>query len=109
MKMPPPSATMDQPSPMPSKMRPPGAPEPESKPAGEGQKVSPEDAGVVRNNEHCIDCSNYSPESGDCSKVEGYFDAQDSCVNYFDPIGDEEPDADDAGGPPDQDRDDSTG
>lgn len=76
--------------------------------AGQGS-VSPEKAIVVRGDEHCKDCENYQPESGACSEVSGYFDPEDACVKYFKPLGNGEPDADDQGGPPDNDQDDMSG
>lgn len=94
-----------------------GIPKPDGKsgrmaPPGAGQggpagKMSPDEAIVIRANEHCIDCQNYNPQDGSCSKVDGNFDPQDSCHEAFSPISGGEPDADDQGGPSDQDADDS--
>ena len=77
-------------------------------PKGDG-KSSPEEAGVVRADEHCVDCAHYDPTSGDCAKVSGSFDPQDACMQYFEKIGADEPDADEEGGPPDEDADDMAG
>jgi hypothetical protein len=75
----------------PSKSGPPGDDKPdtpdESTPKPEdGGKVSPEQAVVLRAGEECHMCQNYAPESGECSKVEGYFDPEDRCIKYFTPI-----------------------
>lgn len=77
-------------------------------PAAGKAKASAEQAHVVRNNEHCKDCVHYQGESGECEKVDGTFDPEDSCVRYFEAAGggEKEPDADEAGGMPDQDADD---
>jgi hypothetical protein len=86
------------------KMAPPGTPD---KPQGSG-KASPEEAGVVKADAHCIDCQNYAPDTGACSAVDGTYDPDDACSKYFQPVADddsgEEPDADDAAGegPPPQ-------
>lgn len=60
-------------------------------------KASPEEAGVIRSGEHCIDCQHYDASTGECEKVEGTFDPSDGCVKYFEPLsgGDKEPDASD--------------
>ena len=67
------------------KMPPPGM---EDTPQGSG-KASREDAGFRGDDERCIDCSNYDPSSGDCSKVEGSMSPQDTCAQYFQPVDDE--------------------
>lgn len=90
--------------PMKSKMAPPGMED--KKPMG---KASPEDAQVIRADMHCLDCHNYDPTSGECSKVEGSFDPQDGCVKFFEAIGQDEPDDDDMGGEPAGDVDDMGG
>jgi hypothetical protein len=81
------------------KMAPPGSDAPQ-----EGGKASPEEAGVRREDEKCIDCENYDPQTGDCSKVAGTFSPQDTCGLYFHAVDDDEsneqPDADDSGAPP---------
>lgn len=107
-RMPPPGLTVvighpkgDMPKPG-GRMQPPGM---QDGPTGSG-KASPEDAGVVRSDEHCIDCKNYDPTSGECAKVDGSYDPQDGCKDYFDKIGGDEPDADESGGMPDDDADD---
>ena len=92
-----PAAVADKPSRMP----PPGGLVNSSK-----GKATPEDSQVIRANEHCIDCSNYDPTSGECEKVQGSFDPQDACSEYFSAIGSDEPDADDEGGASDADADD---
>jgi hypothetical protein len=64
-----------------------------------GGKSSPEEAGVVRSDAHCIDCENYAPDTGSCAKVQGTFSPDDACSKYFEPVNDDEssesPDADD--------------
>ena len=69
-------------------------------------KVSPEDAKVYRAGQNCINCTMYEPVNGECSKVAGNLDPQDGCLEYFDPIGGDEPDEDDMGGESDNDEDD---
>ena len=75
-----------------------------------GGKVSREKALVVPEDHHCSECLNYDATSGECSKVEGIFEAQDACLRYFkhaQPEDEEsEPDEDDRGGAPDMDSDD---
>src|SRR5882757_9061283 len=96
MRMPPPGQSGSPSAPPGMQMPPPGmdADKPPGKPTG---KASPEDAGVIRADEHCIDCTNYSPDSGECARVEGSYDPQDGCVQYFQPTPGE-PDADGQGG-----------
>jgi hypothetical protein len=58
-----------------------------------GKKHSREEAHFVPASRHCKDCENYEATSGDCKEVEGVFDAEDSCLTYFEPMegsGDEE-------------------
>jgi hypothetical protein len=62
------------------------------------EKMSPERAIVIRENEHCRNCENYHPEDGSCEAVEGVFAPEDACYACFEPIGDEQ--QPDAGGPP---------
>jgi hypothetical protein len=60
---------------------------------GAGGKVSREKALVIDENHRCDNCQNYDATSGDCSKVEGYFDPGSACLRYFEPMegsGDEE-------------------
>src|SRR5215469_12019357 len=87
-----------------------GAPERQNPPGTDetwgGQKVSGEEAGLVLEGEHCIDCTMYHPDTGECDKVEGSLATADGCAKYFDPIEGKEPDADDQGGQPDNDADD---
>lgn len=74
---------------------------------GKSGKASAEEAGVVLDSEHCIDCKNYHPDTGECDKVDGIYSPQDGCHEYFTAIDHGgEPDADDAGGVPDGDADD---
>jgi hypothetical protein len=69
-------------------------PQLESDPSGgPGGKASPADAHVVKADHHCKDCENWDPSSGDCSEVDGNYDAEDACIKYFEPIG--SPDDDD--------------
>lgn len=86
--------------PSPDKMPPPGMTD---KPTGDG-KVSPEEAEVYRADQTCVNCSNYDPTSGDCSKVSGSFDPSDGCVKYFEAIGDDTPKDPDDGSAPDDDE-----
>jgi hypothetical protein len=76
------------------KMPPPGSDAPQS-----GGKASLEEAHVIPADKHCIDCENYSPDTGDCSKVVGTHDPDDACYDFFEPVADDEsseqPDADD--------------
>ena len=55
-----------------------------------GGKVTPEAAGVVREDEHCAACKNYSATTGECSKVQSSLSPEDGCAMYFDPIGEDE-------------------
>ena len=78
----------------------------------DGSKVPREKALVIEEDHRCSNCEHYDATSGECAKVEGYFDPGAACLRYFEPMGDEdsdEPDADDAGGPPDMDADDTQG
>lgn len=107
-QMPPPGMSAD-PMPkdgMPSGRMPPPGTDMNAPKKGEDGKVSPDDAGVIRADQRCIDCRNYDATSGDCSKVSGSFDPTDACSDYFDAINSDEPDADDMGGAPDMDADD---
>lgn len=70
----------------------------------EEKKCSPERAIVIRADEHCRDCKNYEPTTGECHEVEGQYSPDDACYAYFESMN--EPDADDMGGAPDQDTDD---
>jgi hypothetical protein len=69
-----------------------------------GGKASLEEAHVIPADKHCIDCENYDPSTGDCSKVVGTHDPDDACYDFFEPVadneGNEQPDADDAAQPP---------
>ena len=66
-------------------------PPPGGSPGGKGDgKASPEEACVVREDAHCIDCANYSPDTGECSKVEGSYAPEDACAHYFTPANDDE-------------------
>ena len=67
-------------------------------------KVSPEDAKLVLADEHCNDCTMYHHDTGECDKVDGTMDPQDGCYEYFQRAN--EPDADEQGGPSDNDADD---
>lgn len=63
-------------------------------PAGAGDdaggKESPEEAIVLRAGEKtCQTCTNWTPESGECSKVEGVFDPEDRCLRYYEAEGGE--------------------
>lgn len=89
------------------KMPPPGQ---ELEHAG-GNKATPEEAGVIRDDEHCSNCTHYVADTGECEKVEGYLSPDDTCEKYFEPLkGDsDEPDSDEQGGPSDNDADDQPG
>lgn len=78
----------------------------EAKPAGKpddamGGKASEADAIVLRaGDKTCSSCANYTPESGDCSAVDGNFEADDRCLRFYEAqgAGDENetaPDSDD--------------
>lgn len=72
-------------------------------------KADPAEAGVVREDSHCIDCEHYDSSSGECEKVAGILAPSDGCVRYFQRAqgdNDDEPDADEQGGPSDNDADD---
>lgn len=86
-------------------MAPPG----DGKQPGSSGKMSPDEAVVIRANQHCIDCQNYNPQDGSCSAVDGSYDPQDACHEAFVAISDQEPDADDMGGSSDNDADDQAG
>lgn len=101
-RMAPPGMETAAPKPPAARMAPPGQMEQPT-----GAKAAPEEAMVIRADAHCIDCRNYDPTSGECSKVDGSFDPQDACAEFFDAIGSDEPDGDDMGGAADQDSDDS--
>lgn len=91
----------------PGRMAPPG----NGMGAPSGGKETPTPDDITRSNEHCIDCENYNPQDGSCAKWDGSFDPQDACKKYFSALSDQdqEPDADDQGGPSDQDADDQAG
>jgi len=74
---------------------------------GASGKASPAEAHVVKADQHCKDCENWDPSSGDCSAVDGNYDAEDACIKYFQAGGDE-PDADDAASAPDTGAGDSS-
>jgi hypothetical protein len=94
------------PKPGAGRMPPPGTSK--SNGAAPGAKASPEEALVVREGHQCSDCANWQ-DGGSCTKVDGQFAPGDACLRYFKAMGmaDDEPDADDQGGPPDMDADDS--
>lgn len=79
-------------------------PAPDDQPSN---KMSAEDALVIREDKHCRNCANYMAESGECEKVDGMFSPDDACLRYFEPAGSDqdEPDADEQGGPSDADAD----
>lgn len=112
-KMPPPGSgpgltvVIGHDSPKPDGKMPPPGTDLNAPKAGADGKVSPEDAQVYREGQTCVQCENYDPNSGECAKVSGSFSPQDGCLKYFEPMDSDEPDADDAGGPSDQDMDDS--
>lgn len=102
--MPPPG--MDDSGPVAISPKKPGA-APDDSGGDDAGKMSPEEAHVVRADQHCKDCANYAAESGDCSKVSGTWDPEDACIREFKALGgDSEPDADDTGGASDSDADD---
>jgi hypothetical protein len=65
------------------KMPPPGTPPPDP-----NAKHSPDEAAVVRSDQHCVDCENYSVDTGECKEVEGTFSPDDACAHYFTPVAD---------------------
>ena len=92
-------------------VKPKGDAPPGSDPGDGSGKMSREEAHFVPADHHCKDCANYDPSSGDCSEVTGSFDPEDACLAAFKAMGSSdggEPDADDMGGPPDGDADDSS-
>lgn len=48
-----------------------------------GAKSSREDAAFVPASQRCGVCLNFSPETGECSQVEGQMTPEDSCIAYF--------------------------
>ena len=76
----------------------------------EGGKATREKALYIPEDHHCGQCVNYEVTSGECSKVEGYFEPEAACLRYFKHVDEsdeeKEPDADDMGGPSDGDADD---
>lgn len=91
------------------RMPPPGSSGAKDPSTGE-PKATPEEAGVVLDNEHCVDCANYEMTSGYCHKVDGTYSPQDGCARYFTPAsggGDQEPDADDQPAPANSNTDQS--
>src|SRR5450432_1665128 len=92
---------------------PPGGPGAKPPDGGDGQQVSQKEAFCISGDlasamglsefPTCANCNNFQGDS--CSKVAGDFEPTDRCLKFFSPKG--EPDADDAGGPPDNDQDDS--
>lgn len=62
------------------KLQPQSQPQPTS---GPGAKASPEEAIAIRADEHCRNCENYIPESGQCQKVDGQWMPDDACKRYF--------------------------
>lgn len=93
------------------KMPPPGIdhPEPHDQDETSGGKATAEKALVVRDTHHCKDCLNWMGDTGECEKVEGTFSPEDACLRYFTHASEsdeQEPDADEQGGPPDMDSDD---
>lgn len=74
-----------------------------------GGKASREKALFIPASHHCGECVNYSPESGECSKVDGMFQPEDACLRMFKHISEvdehTEPDADQMGGASDHDAD----
>lgn len=78
-----------------------GAPraEPDADDQGDGEKVSPEDAIVLRGDDKtCQQCENWNPQDGSCSKVNGMFDASDRCLRFYSSASDGgDQDSDDSG------------
>lgn len=77
--MPPPSVRDRIMPPRPASV-PASAPTLSQQPSG---KASRDEAGFIPAGQQCGDCSNYQKETGDCSKVDGQFQAGDSCSKYF--------------------------
>lgn len=71
-------------------------------------KASAEEAQAVMSNEHCVDCQNWTPDTGECAKVDGTWAPEDACRVYFQAVSQDEEEsregeppsggADDAGG-----------
>lgn len=96
------------------KPKPPGMapemPDMDEKPDDGGGKASRADALVIPETHRCDSCANYDTTSGECAKVEGYFEPGAACLRFFEASGEgeeehAEPDADDMGGPSDNDAD----
>jgi hypothetical protein len=66
----------------------------DSDPAG-GKEGVLEKAGVIRAADHCQACQNWTPETGDCSKLPGSFEPEDACLKYFEEMSDSDDDQDD--------------
>jgi hypothetical protein len=65
----------------------------------EGAKATREKALVIPDDHHCKDCANWTPESGDCSKVEGNFTPDSACLRYFAHLNEEDEKGGDDEGP----------
>jgi hypothetical protein len=51
--------------------------------AGAGAEATREKALFIPADHHCKDCANWTPDTGECSKVEGVMDPEDCCARYF--------------------------
>lgn len=51
-----------------------------------------EGAGVVREDDHCRNCTNYVPEQGTCDELPGNWNPEDACIRYFTEINQDEDD-----------------
>ena len=60
------------------RMPPPGVEKPDM-----GGKATPDEAKVVREDQHCIDCTHYQVDTGECEEVAGAFAPQDGCHMLF--------------------------
>jgi hypothetical protein len=54
-----------------------------------------EKAGVIRADHHCQDCSNWEPDTGNCTQLGPGFAPDDACLRYFEEIEGEDEGSDD--------------
>jgi len=82
-----------EPAPKPPAAAPPDAPEDEA-----SEKMPPEKAMVIRDDQRCSNCENYHAEDGSCEEVEGQFSPTDACFVFYSPMDADEDDAGAEGG-----------
>ena len=73
----------------------PDAPEDEA-----SEKMPPEKAMVIRDDQRCSNCENYHAEDGSCEEVDGQFSPTDACYVFYEPMGDESAEGEGEGGEP---------